>query len=472
MANHVALPTSADLESNIRGLTDVFNAPGDIYGREFRLQEIKGCILYHIAYTDRERLQNSVLSPLQRATETRLEDVLPILDLKRVTDFHSAAEGMKQGKCAIMLDQSNEIMLADVSIQLTDHAAEPQNEQTIRGSHDGFVDDLATNSQLIRKRLTAADLVERNYVLGAKSSLSVSLLYLQEMADPNVVEQIAAKIAGISVDFVKSAGQITELLESSTLSFFPQTIFSERPDTTVSHLMDGRVVVLIDGNAMAVILPVTFFMFFQVPDDYVSRWWNGTFFRFLRYISMILTVALPSIYIAIVSNHFEVLPIDLVFSLKASLENIPFDPLIEALFMIIVLELLREAALRLPKSIASTLSIVGGLVIGTEVVNANLVSTTMIVVIALTAVASFSLPSQEMRLALRLVSIPVMFASAMLGFVGIALSFSLLFMHLTKLESFGVPYFYPFAPLEPRRLLPALIQLPVRMFGKKTSKQE
>jgi len=465
-----SLLISVEIETNIRNLTQSFNAPTDIHRRDFFLNGIKGCLLYHIAYTDRDILQSHVLKPLLKATENRLEDVLPILDIERVNELKSVASGMLQGKCAILLDQCNDILLADVSISKKGSPSKPQNEQTIRGSNEGFVDDVGVNIQLIRKRIKTSNLIERNFILGAKSPHKVSLMYINDLADPKVVNEIAAKITGISIDFVKSAGQITDFIENSKWSLFPQMLYSERSDTTVSHLMEGRIVVLVDGNAFAIILPVTYFMFLQVSDDLISRWWNGTFFRLLRFFSVLITLLMPSFYIVIVSNHFEILPIDLVYSLKASVENIPFNPLTEALFMITVLELLREAAIRLPKTISSTLSIVGGLVIGSEVVNANLVSTTMIVVIALTAVASFSIPSNEMRLALRLVSIPIMFASALLGFVGLAFSFSLLLMHLSKLETYGVPYFYPLAPLNPKKILPTFIQLPKRFLGRKTSK--
>ncbi|WP_164545550.1 spore germination protein [Paenibacillus albus] len=459
-----ASPIPADLESAIHALKAVFESESDIQLRPFRLLDKNGCILYHVAFTNKSSLQSQVLKPLLTAISDRFEDVLPVLSIERVDTIELAAAALLQGKCAILLEGLEQTVLADVSVSAGDSGSVPQNEQTIRGSHEGFVDDLFANRQLIRRRLETPDLTERSFVLGTKSPYHVSLLYISGLADDAVVEQISTRIEAVTAKYVKSEGQIADILETSRWSLFPQMLSTERPDTTVSHLMEGRIVVLADGNASAFILPATFFMFFQVPDDFVLRWWNGSFFRFLRYISVLITVALPSIYIAIVSNHFEVLPIDLVFSLKASLENIPFNPLIEALFMITVLELLREAALRLPKAIASTLSIVGGLVIGTEVVNANLVSTTMIVVIALTAVASFSIPSHEMRLALRLVSIPVMFAAVLLGFVGIAFSFSLLFMHLTKLETYGVPYFYPLTPLEPKRLWPAILQLPRKLF--------
>ncbi|NQX62776.1 spore germination protein [Paenibacillus qinlingensis] len=460
---------SEEIEVNIQKLFQCFHSSDDVRSRDFTLHGLKGSILYLTTVTDKDKLQTDILRPLLQAGEGRLEDILPIMDIDFVTDLNSAAAGMLQGRCAILIHQRMDIVMVDATARVAHSMGEPQNEQTVRGSHVGFVDDVSVNSQLIHQRLKNVNLVERQFTLGAESPTSVKLIYMCDVADMNVVDEIIANLLTNQATFIKSPGQITNRLEASYLSPFPQMLFTERPDSTVAHLMEGRVALLVDGCSFATILPVTFFMFFQAADDFNVRWWNGTFFRFLRLISVMIGIALPSVYISIVSNHFDILPIDLVFSLKASLENIPFNPLMEALFMLTVLELLREAAIRLPKSIASTLSIVGGLVIGSEVVNANLVSTTMIVVISLTAVASFSIPSHEMRLAIRLISFPIMIASSLLGFVGISFSFSLLFMHLSKLETFGVPYFYPFMPFNPRRILMALVQLPRRIFGRKAS---
>ncbi|NOU65981.1 spore germination protein [Paenibacillus sp. LMG 31461] len=464
-----SLLISDEIETNIQNLFQYFHSSDDVRSREFTMQGLKGSLLYLSTITDTDKLQSDILKPLLQSHAGRLEDILPILDMEHVTDLKSAAAGMLQGKCAILLEQRMDIVLVDASSRVVHSVGEPQNEQTIRGSHVGFVDDVYINGQLVHQRLKNANLVERHFTLGSESPTNVKLLYMCDIADMTVVDEIIANLLTNQATFIKSAGQITDRLEISHLSPFPQLLLTERPDTTVSHLMEGRIALLIDGSSFATILPVTFLMFFQAADDFNARWWNGTFFRFLRLISVMIGLALPSVYISIVSNHFDILPIDLVFSLKASLENIPFNPLMEAMFMITVLELLREAAIRLPKSIATTLSVVGGLVIGSEVVNANLVSTTMIVVISLTAVASFSVPSHEMRLAIRLISFPIMIASSLLGFAGIAFSFCLLFMHLSKLETFGVPYFYPFTPFEPRRILTTLVQLPRRIFGRKAS---
>ncbi|OAS20725.1 spore germination protein [Paenibacillus oryzisoli] len=462
-------PISEEMEVNIQKLFQCFHSSDDVRSRAFTLHGVKGSLLYLTTITDSTRLQKEILGPLLQAGEGRLEDILPILDIGVVSDLKSAAAAMLQGSCAILLEHRLDIILVDASARVVPSVGEPQNEQIIRGSQVGFVDDVAINAQLVHQRLKNVNLVERHFTLGSESPTHVKLLYMCDVADMNVVDDIIANLLANQDTFIKSPGQITNRLENSHLSPFPQLLFTERPDSTVSHLMEGRVALLVDGSSFATILPVTFFMFFQAADDFNVRWWNGTFFRLLRLLSVMIGIALPSVYIAIVSNHFDVLPIDLVFSLKASLENIPFNPFMEAIFMTTVLELLREAAIRLPKSIASTLSIVGGLVIGSEVVNANLVSTAMIVVISLTAVASFSIPSHEMRLAIRLISLPIMIASSLLGFVGIAFSFSLLFMHLSKLETFGVPYFYPFMPFKPRRILTTLVQLPKRIFGGKAS---
>jgi spore germination protein KA len=462
-----SIQITGEIETNIRNLFQCFHSSDDVRAREFHFHGLKGSLLYLTTVTDIDKLQSDILKPLLQAPEGRLEDILPIMDIELVSDLKAAAAGMLQGKCAIVLEQRLDIVLVDASMRVVHSVGEPQNEQTVRGSHVGFVDDVSINLQLIHGRLKNENLVERHFTLGSESPTNVKLLYMCDIADMTVVDEVIANLLTNQATFIKSPGQITDRLESSHLSPFPQLLFTERPDTTVSHLMEGRIALLVDGSSFATILPVTFFMFFQAADDFNARWWNGTFFRFLRLISVMIGIALPSVYISIVSNHFDVLPIDLVFSLKASLENIPFNPLMEAMFMITVLELLREAAIRLPKSIATTLSVVGGLVIGSEVVNANLVSTTMIVVISLTAVASFSMPSHEMRLAIRLISFPIMIASSLLGFAGIAFSFSLLFMHLSKLETFGVPYFYPFTPFNPRRILTTLVQLPRRVFGGK-----
>jgi spore germination protein KA len=210
--------------------------------------------------------------------------------------------------------------------------------------------------------------------------------------------------------------------------------------------LEGKINILVDGNPTVLVIPIKFFSFYQSPDDYNSRWITGSFFRFIRMISFILAISLPAIYIAIVSFHSEVLPPGILYSVKVSLTYVPFPPIVEALAMQIILELLKEASIRLPSPIAQTIGIVGGLVIGTAVVEAHLVSHTMIVVIGLTAIASFAAPLSEFGTSLRILGFPTMLAASLFGFFGISVMMMVIFIHLCKIETLGVPYFAPFGP--------------------------
>ncbi|MGO4374695.1 spore germination protein, partial [Paenibacillus sp. MCAF20] len=228
----------------------------------------------------------------------------------------------------------------------------------------------------------------------------------------------------------------------------------------ISYLMEGKLCIIVDGSPNVLVVPINFFSFYQSPDDFSSRWVSGTFFRLIRLLSFIFAITLPAIYIAIVSFHAEVLPLGIFYSIKVSLTYVPFPPILEALVMQITLEILKEASIRLPSPISQTIGIVGGLVIGTAVVEAHLISNTMIVVIGLTAIASFVTPLSEFGTSLRILGFPMIIAASLFGFFGIVLMLMVIVMHLCKLETFGEPYFYPFTNYRPKRIRDALLRLP------------
>ncbi|WP_197061438.1 spore germination protein, partial [Halobacillus sp. BBL2006] len=221
--------------------------------------------------------------------------------------------------------------------------------------------------------------------------------------------------------------------------------------------------IMVEGSPTALIAPSTFFMFYQAPDDYNMRWYTGTFVRLIRLASFIIAVGLPAFYIATVSFHFEVIPDELIMPVKSSINEIAYPPMIEALVMVIIIELIREAGIRLPQPIGQTIGIVGGLVIGDAVVRAGLVSNLMVIVVALTAIASFVVPSNELSTTLRLLTFPLIVLAGSLGFVGISFGFLFLLIHLTNLQSFGVPYFAPLAPLRLKDLKDTFVRVPLFM---------
>lgn len=359
------------------------------------------------------------------------------------------------------LNSSEVLYGVEVTQSFNRTVKEPENEKIIRGSHDGFVENLLTNINLIRKRIESQDLTVRYGSVGRKSNTKLALVYMSSLANPDVVEQINKKIEAIDVDMVMSPGFIEEFIEPSHFSPFPQMLNTERPDRVMAHLMEGRVALVSEGSPTVLIAPITFFAFYQSPDDYNSRWISGTYIRIIRIVSFIIAVGLPSFYIAVIGFHFEVIPDDLVLPIKSAVTHIAYSPILEALVMVLTIELIREAGMRLPSPIGQTIGIVGGLVIGDAVVQAGLISNIMVIIVALTAISSFVVPSNEMSTALRVLTYPLMIMAATFGFVGIVYGFMFILVHLCRLESFGTPYFAPIAPFHLKDIKDTFLRLPL-----------
>jgi spore germination protein KA len=285
---------------------------------------------------------------------------------------------------------------------------------------------------------------------------------MKNKAKPDIIQKVEQRLKQINEDFSITSGTIQNYIEEHMYSPFPQLLNTEKPERVSEYLIGGSVAVISEGSSTALLMPVTFFAFYQATDDIQNRVYVGSFQRLIRLMGFLITITLPAGYIALVSFHFEVIPIELVANVKGALENIPFPPLIEAIIMQITLELLRESAIRLPNPISQTISVVGGLVIGTAVVEANLVSNTMVIVIALTAISSFAVPVHEMGVSIRLLSFPLMILASILGFVGIIFGLILITFHLCRLETLGSPYFAPAAPLKFRQLAKSILKLPVK----------
>lgn len=344
---------------------------------------------------------------------------------------------------------------------------EPLSEKILKGSHAGFIENLDTNIQLIRTAIKNPKLMVRYLTLGERSHTKVAVIYIEDLVNDEVIRELFRRLSYAKVDYIQSPGTIQEFIEDETYSPFPQMLNTERPDRVVANLMEGRFAIIADGSPTAMIAPISFFAFIQTPDDYNNRWLIGSFLTLFRTMSIMVALGLPSLYIAVVSFHYEIIPFELVLALKGTLEFVPIPPIIEAVSMLIILELLSEAATRLPSPIAQTIGVVGGLVIGTAVVEANLVSNSMVVVVALTAVASYTLPITEMGTTIRLLSFPLMVAASLFGLVGIVFGLMVILLHLCKLESFGTPYFTPLAPFKLSENKDTIIRLPLWKFIKR-----
>jgi spore germination protein KA len=407
-----------------------------------------------------EALQSFIIEPILRETKDETGNIVKSYEIKNSTNISELGNSLLDGFCLILEENCSNGILAAASDDKERAIQEPANEQNINGAHDGFVESINTNIQLLRKRIRTPELKIKYFTIGKITNTKVAMVYIDSIVNQKLVDVIEERISCLELDSLRSTGQLEELIEDSTFSPFPQVLNTERPDRAASYLLDGKINLLVDGNPTVSIVPITFFAFYQAPDDYNHRWLIGSFFRIVRVFSFIVAISLPAIYIAIVSFHSEVLPIGLLYSIRVSLEFVPFLPLVEAFAMQIILELLKEAAIRLPSPIAQTIGIVGGLVIGTAVVEAHLVSNTMIVVIGFTAIASFVAPVSEMGTSMRLLGFPTMIMASILGFFGITLTLMLIFMHMCKLKSFGMPYFSPMAPFRKEDIKDTFFRLP------------
>lgn len=296
--------------------------------------------------------------------------------------------------------------------------------------------------------------------VGRLSKTDLVITYIEGIAEDSLIQEIHDRIDRIDIDAIVESGYIEELIDDNPFSVFPLVGHTERPDRVVGNLLEGNVGIIIDNTPFCLIAPQTFFQLIQSPEDYYQRYITASFIRMLRYLNLIISLLLPSIYIAVTTFHQEMLPTSLLLSLAAAREATPFPALIEALMMEIAFEGLREAGVRLPRAVGSAVSIVGALVIGQAAVEAGIVSSPMVIIVATTGIASFIIPGYEQANSIRILRFPMMFLAGFMGLYGIFLGVLILQIYILRLRSFGVSYFSPVAPLEVSNLKDIFVRAP------------
>ncbi|MGY4795728.1 spore germination protein [Lysinibacillus fusiformis] len=382
--------------------------------------------------------------------------------LTTLQDFSlpQAIERVCQGETLVILPDTGEMLTLNIINEVRRNLEEPINEHILRGSHEGLIERADTNLALIRRRVNNPALVVKSFSIGHQTKTKAYYLYMDGVIQHETLQEIEKRIAAIQIDYFYSIGQLSDALEDSVLSPFPQLLNTEHPDRVVANLVEGKVVIMTDISPSALIGPVTFFSFYQTPDDYNGRVVVGTFYKIVRLLSFITAVFLPAFYIAVISFHFEVLPLELSNQVKNDVNDIPYRPLIEALILEIIMELIRESSIRLPQSVGQTIGIVGGLVIGDAIVSAGLVSNLMIIVVALTAISSYVVPSVELNSTIRMLRFPFMVLASLFGFLGIVVGIVILLIHLISLTSIKQPYFSPIVPFQPKAVFKIFLRWP------------
>lgn len=366
--------------------------------------------------------------------------------------------------CVVVFFDGWDRALSFISTTLeTRQVTEPITEPVVRGPHDSTVEDLNNNIGLLRNRLKTPDFKIELFHAGGKTNTEIAYGYLNGAVNPETLAEFKQLIAPAKEMEILETAYIEELLEDSGYSPFPRFRWTERPDSAVAALLDGKIVVLVSGSPAILICPGLFVEFLQSPEDYYNRTDYASLKRLVRLVALFISVTLPSIYIALTTFHPELIPTVLLLAILNTREGIPFPAFVEALIMEFFFELLREAGIRLPRPIGSAVSIVGALVIGESAINAGIASPAMVVVVALTGIASFSVPQYNFGITARMLRFPLMILAATLGGFGLMIGFLLILVHIFSLRSLGQPYMAPLGPLRPRQLRDVFIRAPLKL---------
>jgi spore germination protein len=382
--------------------------------------------------------------PAEQLDEVLTKNALGISDVTPYDFIEDAAAGMLTGDAILFVDgYDHALKIADKGYPGMD-VQEPDSEKVIRGSKEGFTDSVKTNTALIRKRVRSSRVKVQELQMGVRSHTAVDLVYMDDLAYPEVLGEIKRRLGSYEIDGVPDSGVIEQLGEKKWYSPFPQFQTTQRPDRAALAIMEGRVVLLSDNSPVALILPTDFNSFLKTSDDYYNRFGVATFARILRYMAAFFSMSLPGLYLAATNFHTQILPTPLLLSFWEARIGVPFPAALEVLLMEISFELLREAGVRLPGAMGNTIGIVGGLIIGQAAVDANLVSPIVVIVVAFTALCSFSIPNEEFAFAFRILKFYIIALCAWLGFFGFLVGLLTVVIHLSRLESFGIPYLMPF----------------------------
>lgn len=442
---------SQNLQHNILYIKEVLKDCSDLIQKEFHIgkkKETKIFLIYMDGLVNVDMIQESIVKPLlteemKKEKESFDWGIIESADRKWISEMEEAVTGVLSGNTILFIDGMNQAVTISTRFFPNRGVQTADQEAAMIGPKDSFNETLRINTALVRRRIRDTRLKVIQKQVGTRSKTDYALMYIEDLAPKAVIRQIQDELAEICVDGVFDSGMLEQFLEKKYKTLFPMYQLTQRPDKTASGLMEGRVAVIVDNSPMAILLPVTANVFFQASDDYYNRWETATFARFLRYLSAFLAVGLPGFYIAIAGFHPEILPTPFLLALVSAREGVPFPVVVEVILMEVAFELLREAGIRLPGQLGGTIGVVGGLIVGQAAVEAHLVSTIVVIVVALTAIASFSIPNEIFTGAFRLLKFFLIFMCAVWGLYGFFLGFLAVFLHLFQLESYGVPYMYP-----------------------------
>jgi spore germination protein len=417
---------------------------------------------------DNDLIQRDFISPIINMTYKQLSDIkavknIPNGSIKLVYDTNEAIKEIFSGSAVFVFELISYAISCKIDKVEKRTPIEPSTEKNIRGPHEGFLEVLESNIGMLRRKIRNDALKFKTVTLGSITNQTVAIAYIEGIANKDLVDGMFDKISSIKLDGLPAIGYLEQSIISHPNSLFPQFLSTERPDKAMAALLEGRIVVLLEGSPVVLIAPVTFISFFHSLDDYSNQWVLGSFLRIVRILGgTFIAVFMPALYIAITSFHYYAVPLELLLNLAKSRTVVPFPPIVEILILEITVELIREAAIRLPTYIGTAVSVFAGLIIGQAAVEAGIVSNLVIVIVAATATASYVIPSTDMALSVRIVRFIFMLAASVFGIIGIVVCTIFILGHIIVLDSLGQPYFTPFSPFFSEGLKDSIVRLSLK----------
>lgn len=456
---------SYKLQENLATIKNVLGSSNDVVIREFTIgkdKNIDAVIIYIDGLSDDNSVNNLILKTLMidvRVSNLNLPSSnnidwfelikrhsLAFGEIDEITDIERVYESILAGETVLLIDSSSKCVSIDTKDWAQRGIEEPSTQTVIKGPKEGFTETLRTNTALIRRRIKNRDIVFEEFRLGTNSKTDVSLVYIKNICDVKVVDEVREKLEKMDIEFVVGSSVVEDYLQGKKVSVFPTIYSSERPDFVATALMRGKLAILVDGTPFVSVLPAVFVNFFQTTEELYVRNYMGDFVLIIRFISYIMALLTPGIYCAILTFHQEMIPTALYISISSQRQSVPFPVAFEAFLLEIIFDILREAAVRMPRVVGPTISIVGALILGQASIEAGIFSPILIILVALTAIATYVCPNYIMANASRLLRYSLLILGAALGLPGIISGIIIIVFRLCSIQSFGSPYMEPIAP--------------------------
>lgn len=452
------------MESCLQKIKQIYTADvnGDFKIREFRVRVkdkiYSAFVCFFDGLVNTMIVNTNILGPMmtlsvmpmdtedQSVEEVIYNHLIPQNQIKKCKTYQEVVDEVNFGGIGIFIDSLGIAFAADVKGWEHRTVDMPTSELNIRGPKEAFSEINRTNTALLRKTLKDENLIAEDVLVGVRSKTPCSMVYIKNIANASLVDEVRRRLKSIKIAYLLDSGELEQFLEDSTYLPAPQMLLTERVDRVAAYLSEGRIGIIVHGSPFVIIVPVTLFNLLHSPEDYYLRYPYATLLRFIRIMGILFTLLLPALYLAVTNFHQEMLPTDLLLAIASSREKVPFPTIVSLLMMEVSFELIREAGIRIPGPIGTTLGIVGALILGQAAVSANLVSPILIIIVAVTGIGSFAIPDFSLGYSFRALRFIYILLASMAGLLGIAVCMFIHLLLLVHARSFGVPFLVPFAP--------------------------